>query len=116
MNNIKTIIASIESTTRFKFVLYEESKELPVTTDINNKYVKLLTKCIYKEMPKSSIKRMAYATDAAAFAHTKNKPQVIIFGPGNEAVIHKPNEYVIFQFVEIATKALVSFLSEMNDE
>ncbi|BFU24076.1 peptidase dimerization domain containing protein [Entamoeba histolytica HM-1:IMSS-B] len=116
MNNIKTIIASIESTTRFKFVLYEESKELPVTTDINNKYVKLLTKCIYKEMPKSSIKRMAYATDAAAFAHTQNKPQVIIFGPGNEAVIHKPNEYVIFQFVEIATKALVSFLSEINEE
>jgi succinyl-diaminopimelate desuccinylase len=87
-------------------------KKLPaLQTDINQSLIQIL-----KQLNKSSLIGLPYATDAAHLIDPNETIPFILYGPGDPEVIHSTNEYVqlenLYKSTEYLTKALLkSFMA-----
>jgi succinyl-diaminopimelate desuccinylase len=81
-------------------------------TNINHSFIQNL-----KEINDSKIIGLPYATDCAVLVNSKEPIPFVIYGPGDPAVVHKENEYVVIKDVYRATKLLTKALlyTYLND-
>ncbi|ELP94185.1 acetylornithine deacetylase, putative [Entamoeba invadens IP1] len=110
---IRMAVATLHKTTRFVYEIEFQGRVESVHTDVTNQYVVGLARSSDLVLGKNRIKKMAYATDGAAFSRTQAKPTVIIFGPGDEQVIHKVNERISFSNLKSASEVLLTFLQQL---
>jgi len=83
-------------------------------TDSNHPFIQNL-----KEISKSEVLGLSYATDAAHLVNVNNPIPFVIFGPGDPSNIHKIDEFIeleqIFQATEYLTNALLQTYSKEKD-
>jgi len=83
-------------------------------TDINHPFIQNL-----KEISKSEVLGLSYATDAAHLINVNNPIPFVIFGPGDPNNIHKIDEYIeleqVFQATELLTHALLQTYSKEKE-
>ena len=83
-------------------------------TDSNHPFIQNL-----KEISKSEVLGLSYATDAAHLISVNNPIPFVIFGPGDPNNIHKIDEFIeleqVFQATEYLTNALLQTYSKEKD-
>ncbi|KAL7714930.1 Acetylornithine deacetylase [Entamoeba marina] len=57
------------------------------------------------------VNNMLYCTDGSILKKMLGNVDIIIYGPGDTTLMHKPNEYVVFEDVIKCSEALVNILS-----
>ena len=93
----------------------EITNKLPaLQTDANHPFIQNL-----KNISKSEVLGLSYATDAAHLISVNNPIPFVIFGPGDPNNIHKIDEYIeleqVFQATEYLTNALLQTYSKEKD-
>ncbi len=83
-------------------------------TDSNHPFIQNL-----KEISKSEVLGLSYATDAAHLINVNSPIPFVIFGPGDPSNIHKIDEYIelehVFQATEYLTNALLQTYTKKKD-
>jgi succinyl-diaminopimelate desuccinylase len=76
-------------------------------TDLNHPFIQNL-----KNITNSDFIGLSYATDASQYISQKNFIPFVIFGPGNQDAVHKPNEWIKIEELFQTTQFLVDALTK----
>lgn len=76
--------------------------------------VRRLKRCMEKEGIPPKATGISFFTDASIMVKDQPEAQVLLFGPGEPSMAHKPNEWVDLEHYEKAIRVLEHFLEEQE--
>lgn len=80
-------------------IMSEKSHVIPFYTDPNDLFVQSITNVVKKDLPEVTPTTASWATEAGYFQKAGVK-SVVVWGPGDIMLAHKPNEFVPVQQLE----------------
>ncbi|MGG3639980.1 M20 family metallopeptidase [Bacillus gobiensis] len=92
---VKNILSSISDIMKVSYEVRVLNNMLCVGTSKNDDFIKLSSNVLYNylnEVPE--LTGANYYTDASVFTIKKKNTPILIFGPGDPALAHQPNEWV----------------------